>query len=465
MLFFFCFLSLLGCFSLSFFLEPTAIGLELLGHVSLATLIVFLISNYKICGKHLNYSAIFCIVLYIFHFGQLLIFTYFIDVYPHVRFIVLMSLKDAVHGFLMMHYAFVAMYYGILFMEKKHFRSSSYSKREYDWIHIAKVIIYLTFCVKFVLDLSTLYISLTAGGTAARLFVNTFPNVFLFWGKISLVGFALLLVCLRSNPSKQLKLFLCIEGYILLMMVSGIRSENVGYLVTFLFIYLSSRKNPLKFKSALLYSVVAFFALTLIVTVGEFRNYSDKSFDSFISLYESTYKEHNVILGLFDNCGDTGYTAHCSINNWLPRFGPTGGDSYYKGLTAVFPNIPGILEFGKITEESSFANKLQDSGVLNPEYYNIGGSLIAELFFNFGLVGGVFFSVVLGVLIGWISRNTLYYMQHNDNYGLIFFIPLMFATIYWVRHYFGGEIREAVWGPLFCYIVIRNSRYKLADKI
>ncbi|MPN01740.1 hypothetical protein SDC9_148951 [bioreactor metagenome] len=143
------------------------------------------------------------------------------------------------------------------------------------------------------------------------------------------------------------------------------------------------------------------------------------------------------------------------INRWLPRYGPSYGDAFYLGWTAIIPNIPGIFTWpGAITNLSCFSLKLQATGVLSSSYTNIGGSLIGELFFNFGFAGGAIFAVAFGVFIGLISGKCTYFLSSDNYHGFIRVIALMFATIYWVRDYFGGEIRVMVWGPLICYLII-----------
>lgn len=437
--------------------------LSMLGNISTVELVCFLFCCFRLNQYRLNFSTIFILVLFLFHFGQLVLFTYFRDIYPHIRFLLLMDEKEAVLGFRMMNYAFSAMCMGILWNEKRIHpivtKKANLYNYNCNWVSIAKTIIYSTFIVKFSLDLTTLFISLNSGGVAARIWVNKFPNVLLYYGKISLVGFALLILALKHEPKKQLKIFMFVEIYILIMMVSGIRSENVGYLVVFLFIYIASREKIVKFKDAILYAAISFFVLSFIVTVGEFRLSSDKSMESLFAIWESSYKEKNVILGIFDTCGDTGYTSHAVIHNYLPYHQTSCGTSYYKGFAAIIPNIlPGVVDFGQITEESSFPIILQRSGSLSHSYENIGGSLIGEFFFNFGLVGGVIAALIFGLFIGWISRNSSYCFERKNYYNLILFIPIMFATIYWVRDYFGGGIREAVWGGLFAYYIVKNKK-------
>lgn len=428
------------------------------GYSSAIILFSFLYFDYKINGRF-TYSALFVIILFLFHFGQLMLLTFFSDSYEHIRFLLLIDNSKALYGFRVMTMSLSALCLGILF---KSSGRSKWDTKVYryniNWIKFSKRIIYSTFPVKLGLDIATLYISLTASGESARVFVNTFPNILLYYGKISLLGFAILLVSLKQQPAKQKTLFFCIVGYILIMMVSGIRSENVGYVAVFLFIYLQSRLQPIKVKQLLMYIVSGFFGLTFIVAVGQFRDYSDKSFESFAELTNELLTKKNVILGLFDTCGDTGYTAQETLNEYLPKYGPSYGDAYYKGITAIIPNLmPSIIDVGKITESSSTPIRLQKTSVLNSGYENIGGSFLAELYMNFGVIGGIVMCFVWGLFFGWIGEKTAIAFATDNIYQLFIMFPIMFATIYWVRSYFGGGIREVVWDILFGLLILNKT--------
>ena len=437
-------------------------SLNILGNLCLTELIIFLFVNAIISRKIISFSSLFIMILFLFHFGQLMIYAYFRSIYSHVRFLLLLNLPNAIHGFKLINLVFLSICWGILLGELKD--NSNYFPQEhqimnqkFDWKHVSKIIIATTFPVKMFIDMRCLIVSIAQGGRAARAWINTFPNILLYYGKISLIGFGLLLFVMKDEPKKQRNLFLFIESYVLIMMVSGIRSENVGYLLVFLFLYFFMRKENLHIPTVILYSVIGFWVLTFVVTAGTFRGLENKNIETFFETFYDAFTEKNVILSMFDTCGDTGYTAQCVINKWLPTHEPSYGDAYWLGWTAVIPNIPVVFTLpGKITESSCFALKLQRAGALSSSYTNIGGSIIGELFFNFGYWGSALAAVFMGLLIGWISRKSHYYLENNNYYGIIKFFPMMFASIYWVRDYFGGGFREVVWGPFFCWILLTS---------
>lgn len=435
-------------------------GVRIVGTLALIELLSFIVLNSFINGKIINFATLFMIVLFIFNFGQVVILLFFEGIYSHVRFLLLLTNAESFYGFKSMNLAFSLLSLGVLVSGIGSINHEITDKdistnKKYDFEKVFKYVIAFTFPVKAAIDVFCLIVSIVSGASAARQWLNAFPNVLTDYGRVSVVAFALLLIIYKNSHKKQKRLFLFIETYILIMMISGIRSENVVYVLVFFFIYVFNRKKKVRILSLIIYGVIAFFALSFVVASGEFRAVPEKNFFSFMSLLYKCMTEENVVLSLLDTCGDTGYTAQCVVNKWLPYYGTSNGDAYYLGWTSVIPNIPGLFTLpGELTRESCFAIKLQEMGALSSSYTNIGGSLIGELFFNFGIVGGSIAAGLLGFIIGKVSNKSTYYMQNNNYAGLIRHIPFMFACTYWIRDYFGGIFREIVWGPLIIWVII-----------
>ena len=446
---------------LSFFL-PMDDGafLSFLGVLSFLEFVLFLVLNARMTKTLFNYASVFLSVLFLFNFGQLMIYTFFRPIYSHVRFLVLMPAADAAYGFRFMHAAFMAVCLGALIgagcvkggVEKAVSEKLTLIRENGE--RFAQSILLLTFPVKIAIDIACVVISFADGGQAARTWLNEFPNVLVYYAKASLVGFALWIVATREQPKKQLGIFVFIECYILLMMVSGIRSENVGYLLVLLFVFMVNRKKKIRILTVLLSAVILLFVMVFIITVGEFRIVEEKNIQSFAEMFRYYLTEKNIVLYFFDICGDTGYTAQCVLNKWLPEHAPSYGNAYYLGILAVIPNIPGVFTFpGDMTEASYFALKLQQNDALYAGYKNIGGSLLGESFFNFGLLGGCLFAILIGVLAGIISKKMMQGFAEKNYIKLSMVLPASFAMIYWVRDYFGGGIREVVWSPILCCLI------------
>lgn len=443
----------------------STISLKVLGVLSVIELCVFLGINKKFVGSFINFSTLFVFVLYVFNFGQLVILTFFRGVYSHVRFLNLMMPKEALYAFRFINLAFGAICIGILISESsKCLTCRKYEEKTFlsleEWGRIAKFIITLTFPVKVVLDVVVLYITVTQGGTASRAWLNAFPNVILYYGKISMVGFALLLVSLQSFRKAQTRVFIAVETYLLMAMLNGIRSENVSYICVMALLYFMCSDRKFKIRHLLLLGVTGILGLTFIVTAGGFRNAADKSVASFFEMFMYYLIEKNIVFYLLDTCGDTAYTAICVLTKWLKHYEPSWGTAYYLGWTAIVPSLFGIT--GKWTAESYFALKLQEHDTLYWRYKNIGGSLIGEQFFNFQITGGIVACLVIGLLIGWISKKSYEEIKNGKIIVFPYITASMFCSLYWIRDYFGGGIREVVWGAVFCWIIMKI--YVKADR-
>lgn len=84
------------------------------GYILLIELVLFLIANSKVSNQVLNFGMVFIIVLFIFNFGQVIINTYFKSLYPHVRFLLLLSKQEALFGLKYINLAFSTLCVGLL---------------------------------------------------------------------------------------------------------------------------------------------------------------------------------------------------------------------------------------------------------------------------------------------------------------------------------------------------------------
>ena len=79
---------------------------------------------------------------------------------------------------------------------------------------------------------------------------------------------------------------------------------------------------------------------------------------------------------------------------------------------------------------------------------------------NFGDVGGIIMCFVWGLFFGYIGKKSAIAFETNNIYQLLILFPIMFATVYWVRSYFGGGIREVVWDILFGLFILKKTSKK-----
>ncbi len=421
-------------------------------------LLLYYISNRKIYKTLFNFSTLFISVLFVFHFGQLLLLSFFQDIIDEFSFRIVLNYytdQQNCYALRIMNIAFVSIALGTLVLPKTRIKNDKVITSQ-SILLLSKKVIWVTFPIKLLIDLLTVFKSFTIGFEPTSMWLQSLPNFIRSFGNISMIGFGLLIVALADRPQKQKRLFMFVLGYLAMLMLSGWRSENVAYLVVFAYLYLSTRQR-IKWKNILVYVIAGYFMLCFVQVVADMRESTDRSVAGYSDMLSTMiFGGGMVIFDSMRELGNTGYTAESVLINWLQHFDPSLGKSYFLGLTAILPNITGIA--GELTTSAAFAIQLQDYNMVSSDYYNIGGSILGEFFFNFGVVGGVIFAFFIGRIIGWFSVNTRDSIKQRQYFFLIYSIPVMFATLYWVRDSFGHLIRDVVWGILLCIVIMRSSR-------
>ena len=432
-------------------------------------LILFLVYIYLLKRK-ISFSMIFVVLLYVFQFGQVAILAFYpkLIVKYSLRIVLLLfNTNDCINGLRIMNIAFVTLIAGIIINTRKNDTNFKKQNDNLEYINklqiYSKNVIFMTFPIKLIIDLILFYKSFTLSFTSASLWYQSVPGFIKTYGGISLIGFCMLIISLKNDYKRQKRLMIIIVMYLLLLMLSGWRSENVAYLVIIGYMYISNCKKKFNYKSAIFYTTIAIFILTVLYTTVSIRFSNDRSLYAYYTLFTRVlFGDKNVIIESLREYGNTGYTTLIVLSKWLPSYSPSYGKSYFYGLFAIFPNFTGLA--GKLSYLSSFAIELQEKNVLYYQYKNIGGSILGEFFFNFGIIGGIVISFIVGLFIGKISENVNNLIDSEKYYKLVYYIPIMFALTFWIRDMFTGNIRDVVWGILFCWILNKTKFHIKEEK-
>ena len=194
-----------------------------------------------------------------------------------------------------------------------------------------------------------------------------------------------------------------------------------------------------------------YIILTFLYSIVSVRYEEGNGIYLILNSFLDNLTHRNILIEALREYGNTAYTALCVVLLWLEFNPPSWGLSYLLGLSAIFPNVGGIM--GDLTTKSAFAVTLQEHGALTDQYYNIGGSIIGEFFFNFNVTGGIIASLVFGLILGILNNNIRFFFYTKQYYGILYYVPVMFNVTYWIRDCFGSIIRDIVWGIIFCYIM------------
>lgn len=421
-------------------------------------LLFFLIINKKITGETLNFSAFFVILLFVFHFGQVILLGLFPE-FTNNQQITLdyFSKSECIDAMKILNLCFVAVCLGIVIMSKRKYSvgvNDSFEIAKFDFELYRKkalLMIMLTFPVKLCIDLVFWYLAITGGERIGVVWLSTFPNFIVAYGNLSIIGFCLYIISLHNDSKKQLKALVIIIGYFLLLMLSGRRSENVVYICILAFFYIKTYKKKIGFMKIIILGLIAYLFMNFLFTIVYSRaQVGAQAISSFTDTFNMVLKDKNIFVEALREYGNTGYTAVCVVALWLKSYSPTYGLSLLYSCTAILPNIGGGP--GRLTDLGNFTIQLKNYGMVTDLYKNIGGSLFGELLFNFGIWGGIFAAFLLGLVISLINKKSQIKLAKFEYIKLAYYIPAMVAILYWVRDVFGGGIRTVVWGMLFIYI-------------
>lgn len=425
-------------------------------------IVSFVWANTKCNGTVLNFSFIFVTLLALFNFGQVFLIGFFPESLVEKTVVLkYFSAEDGYAALMWINIAFVFLCSAILLNTTLEKGIITYDSKDIcnEQIYIKKafILILITFPIKVFIDMNFLIRSIMIGFEYGKSWLNSFPNFIRTIGDFSVIGFTFLIVALKNNPSRQIKYFAFIIAYFFILMLSGRRSETVSYLCVITYLLLATRQKReqhISIKKILQVIMLILFGYIVLLYLYTIVHVRDTTGNNILDVIDKMlyYNNHeNIVLEEMREYGQTGYTAIAVLTNWLTSHLPSCGKSYIYGISAIVPNIGGLM--GKFTEESTFGLTLcRTPGILNSLYTNIGGNILGEFFFNFGKIGGVIVSTLLGVFVGKINSKVNKNID-EFNYNIIYMIPVMFAVLYWIRDYFGSCIRDIIWGIIICWIM------------
>ncbi|MFZ3129535.1 MAG: O-antigen polysaccharide polymerase Wzy [Desulfosporosinus sp.] len=404
-------------------------------------------------------STMFVLLLYIFHFGEVIAFGVFehsgvtnsILLYPSSIY------KSAIYScFIIINCTSLGMMlsvnrvskegYNILTLKGLDLLSISDTK---NCRTIGLIILFLTFPLRLYIDTGNILTGLREGYLST--YEKMMPGVFYSFSELYITGFALMLMSTRYQAKKQTAIFIVMVLYLTLTMFSGHRLDAVCYIITISYIYYMNREHRKKVKivSVFLLVLLAYLGVNLLLTVSEIRNQSNINLDMIRDTFRYFIFDRNPIVDLLYQFGETVYTPIATVF-YINEFSKyTYGLTYILSFVNAFPNIGGI--FTTLSQKAMYGLELQNTGVLLGSQ-NIGGSYIGELIFNFGRFS-VLFSLIFGVVIQKISEIISHKAKSRDYIVTAYYVPVFWGMLGLVRGYSSTLVRAIVWGILLVYIV------------
>jgi len=399
--------------------------------------------------KLFSISVLFVVLLYLFHFGQLLVAGLFplyqSYTFDYISILDLNYLKETTFICIF----FIDMFFlGIVISNKNNKYmileiNSEYEKQQLSVIRkIGWIMFVFSFPIEVCIDFVKLLGALSGGYSAAIDSTSSIPGVVGALGNFMFTAIGILLIGYKNNTTKAKNILYLVVAYCLIMMFTGNRGHQVAALIAFSYI---ANKTFFKVsaKKALFVVLIIFLGITFLNIIFVSRsNGIYYIVSNFPELVENQL-EKSMILETLASFGGTIYTPYLVVtDNIIKSRQISYGLTYLYSLASILPDV-GI--FTDINSLAIFQKALNGSA--------LGGSVIGELFYNFKYFGSIF-AVLIGILINKFSMNLEKYLFQKEYIKAIFYLPILFNILWWVRGCFTDMVRPVVWQWVFIWILL-----------
>lgn len=420
-------------------------------------LVAFLVTV-KINGYFMSVGTIFAVFVFFFHCSQGIITTFgFDDPYFHRSVIARSQGNEFLLAELYVLLSIVA--YGISYLIKvsrkpQYVQQSSFAYSEEDNYRLRNLykvaVVIFAICVIPLVYMDIQKITALRAGA----YLDTYTTYREGVGKyISLIGqFARpaisLIILSLSNKKQQARIVLILSSiYFGVMMLSGDRGTNMIYIITNLFIYCKFVSKP-KVRSVLVGIVIGYFFLGFVSAISLFR-YTDFSFESFLQVFDLRSSD-GIIYSSLREFGGSMISLIYSMR-FIPSYANYNyGLTYIVSLLLISPKLPQAMV-------NALNNNFAFTSVFPTAYLDsLGGSVLGELYYNFGWLGALF-TLFVGLFISSIDLKINQSKQSKDWVTLGMIISFLPQIILWVRDYFSGIVFVGFWISVVLYVVFRRG--------
>lgn len=417
--------------------------------ISSTGLLWYVFSYYRLTDRLLSPYVAFIVFSYFFHFGQVLMWRwglvndpyYFLMVSNYSPDVILQAMMYSVLTMALVHTG--ALIYLLFFnkLEKKidnDFNDSTnlVAIRSTGYVLLAIAIVPL-----MIYDGSYFRAAIAYG--YLEIYNLSINNG--LWDDLSRLvkpAIVFLMIGYRNKRKVANLIFILAIGYSLLKMyLIGQRGYEMVFIISLIWIR-HVNIAPIKGIKFIIYSCYIIIVLTLMSLIADTRGMSKANLTSFTEII-STVLEKNPIVQAVIEFGSTLTTPVVAMMN-VPDNLPFGhGFTYIKSFFTLLPNINGSLT--SLTKGVSPAVELSDYASA------LGGSYIAEFYYNFGWVG-----VLAGIVLGFIiARYSIKASYSNKLIVLISASTFLSILLWFIRDSFVYIPRAVLMYIVFPYIIWR----------
>ena len=428
--------------------------------LSLFQLIINLISVYKLEGNFVTLSSLFVIFFYITHLSFLVIFGFRINVelpWDPLLSLSKVAFKEACYYGVLCHSCITFGMCTVLYRRKNYNVNLiiDSQKEEEKQLYLSRIIGFILIIMGLIpmlyLDISR--ILLYINGNYLDTYTIGASGFIVTISRFTEIGVIMLLIGIHKNKKKAYITLLIIVIYETIIMFTGNRGRPIMFLTIVFYIYINFIKK-IGFKQ-FLNIILGVYILGFVLTfVGQIRMLQLNTESIFLALKNSLINfSFYQVLAEF---GVTIISLGLSLEyfSFIESF--SYGSNYVASLLTIFPNINDFLD--PIVEKSIFVYSL-------PSHAFLGGSIIGELYYNFGNFSYIF-AIIIGIFVGFISKKVKENILRKKYIVLSIYLILFPNILWWIRSYFIDMVREFVWTTLLILFLYKyfDGRFKMKTK-
>jgi hypothetical protein len=404
--------------------------------------------------KLLSISFLFLIFTYIFHFSHVLLLFFQYDFEPYYLRNLSIN-KYGVEAFLsLLELAFwfsYAVFLGFLLSNMKNNTldnkkiKANIETNNFHFI-LGIILIVLSFPIDFFYMFIGRLIQSIQGGYLA---VHEYEINYI----LRLVSYLLLpgvfLVITSSNISRSIQklILILLISYKVVSMMTGLRAYNLISIIIFLYYYFKINNMKIKLKHVMILGLSMLVLGNLLVVIREMRH---SGIAASLILSEIFNIDNNIIFNLMQEFGGTINMVGYVYNNISE---PSGGSQLISSIVSILPRVSTIFNYVNWSS-MSIVDKL--------DTWNMGGSFIADFYFDFGY-WGILMSGLYGFIIQKVDDYINFEILRTNYIKAAFFIPILIEIIFTVRSSTAKLPRMIVWYSLL-FLAIK-SLTKLMIKV
>lgn len=302
----------------------------------------------------------------------------------------------------------------------------------------ACIILIFSMPVELYISINKFIIGITQGYMATYEF--NVSGILVQISQFHIIGLIMLALAFKDNNKIVNLIYFVTILYECIIMLSGNRGQQVIRICFLLIIYFNYL-NQIKIgaKKLIVFGLIAFLGLTILMNISKIRlgTHSDL-FQYFKNLI---FAGSNPVIAILDEFGYSLFTLSLCYGQ-MPAVIPfSNGMTYLASLITILPNI------------NSFTNALNGIASFVPQLgiEGIGGSIIAESYFNFSNYG-LILAIPIGIFTVVLSKLLVNSLNEKKYYIFSYLILPATSLLWWVRDSFTNIPRMLVYSAIFLII-------------